>query len=212
MLQDLAELGAQVTQQQGASLGNPPHLPRLQDLRNNTEWLAAHGETTQKPIFAGPGTPSAHAKGTLVGVERRRRGQTGGWVSRRAGDGYNPHLSPPLPPLPRLKAPAPLVPLYLPRPLGGAAARSTAPPTVLSGLRCLSRSPCRALSGTAACPVAPPSQSCPPGVALGAVARPLCGAALGFVDPPTFPSPFGTALGNRAAPLRGAAAAALRRA
>lgn len=42
----------------------------------------------------------------------------------------NAHLSPPLP---RLKAPAPLLPLYLPQPLGGAAARSRPRPPLEAG-------------------------------------------------------------------------------
>lgn len=63
------------------------------------------------------------------------RGQAGGQTTVTI-----PRLEPPLPPLPRLKAPAPLEPLYLARPLGGAAARPRAPPTVLSRLRSLSRS------------------------------------------------------------------------
>lgn len=72
----------------------------------------------------------------LMGAERRRRQNVAG--DRLTGERAtvnNAHLSPPLP---RLQAPAPLVPLYLPQPLGGAAALQ-APPTALSPLQCRSR-------------------------------------------------------------------------
>lgn len=57
-----------------------------------------------------------------MGAERRRwQNVAVGKLTGGRATVNNAHLSPPLP---RLKAPAPLVPLYLPQPLGGAAERS----------------------------------------------------------------------------------------
>lgn len=119
MLLDPAGQGAQCIQQLGASLGSPAHLPRLQDLRNPAEGV--HRETTQKPAFARSGIPSTRRK-YLMGAERRcRQNVAVGRLTGGRATVNNAHLSPPLP---LLKAPAPLVPLYLPQPLGGAAERS----------------------------------------------------------------------------------------
>lgn len=93
-----------------------------------------------------------------MGAEhRRRRNVAVGRLTGGRATVNNAHLSPPLP---RLKAPAPLVPLYLPRPLGGAAALSKPRPPLETGSSA-ALGPSRFLGGTAACSGAPPRSFTP---------------------------------------------------
>lgn len=132
---DPAGQEAQCILQQGASLGSPAHLPRLQDLRNTAE--VVHRENDSEAGLRPVGDTEHTRRKYLMGGEHSRRRNVA--VRRLTGGRAtvnNAHLSPPLP---RLKAPAPLLPLYLPQPLGGAAARSRPRPPLEAGSKCRSR-------------------------------------------------------------------------